>query len=326
MSVFIQNDETNTYKEHELDMSPSDTAFLQSELWQKIQTAEGKKTMRVGDALVVEVSLPFQLGHYWYVPRYPMKSDASGWKQIRAEALKQNVWWIRVEPATDNLLSEIKQHFTDQVICPVADVQPRETLSIDLSQSVEEILADMKPKTRYNIGLSTKKGVEVALSREPTDIDAFIRLTGLTAQRSGIRSHGSRHYKTLVNVLGRENGALWIARYKGEVIAALLEVFYADVALYLHGSSSNNYRECMAPFALQWNAIQEAKRRGLRWYDLGGVNTRDSKSSLRGVTRFKQGFAKNPCRRLFSGAFDIILKPSCYRFYVYGQKIMRFLR
>ena len=88
---------------------------------------------------------------------------------------------------------------------------------------------------------------------------------------------------------------LRLAEYQGNVLAANLEIVYGDTATYLHGASSSQDRQVMAPFLLQWEAMRAAKAEGKKSYDLWGANPSSKssfyyKSAWEGITRFKEGF------------------------------------
>lgn len=77
------------------------------------------------------------------------------------------------------------------------------------------------------------------------------------------------------------------------MIAAGIWVFRKDRAIYYYGASSSDAtdRKQMAPYLLQWHAILDAKRAGIRCYDfLGVADPNNPEDSLWGVTRFKERF------------------------------------
>jgi lipid II:glycine glycyltransferase (peptidoglycan interpeptide bridge formation enzyme) len=114
---------------------------------------------------------------------------------------------------------------------------------------------------------------------------------------------------------------------------------YGDTATYLHGATDDEYRNVMAPYLLQWQAIKDAKKAGYKFYDFGGVKTEISNSpnylisnqtqnpnnqidkntryqipdtSWSGITKFKLGFAPETEPIKFPGSFDLIIKPQKY--------------
>jgi lipid II:glycine glycyltransferase (peptidoglycan interpeptide bridge formation enzyme) len=189
----------------------------------------------------------------------------------------------------------------------------------------EELLKQMKSKTRYNIRLAEKRGVNVYQTREKRHQEAFMALVGVTAERDGIRPHPKSYYEAMFATFPSETWELFVAEYEGEVIAANLIIFFGRYATYLHGSSANEHREVMAPYLLQWRAIQEARAHGCRWYDFGGVDTRGEEGSWAGITRFKLGFAPTTEMRKFPGAYDVILNPWRYRWYRALRKLRKII-
>jgi lipid II:glycine glycyltransferase (peptidoglycan interpeptide bridge formation enzyme) len=327
--------------------------FLQSLEWEKFLRALKKSIFRVEKNLFVVENLPLGF-RYAYSPRGPKTSsqfigDGKQWMQeILQEAKKQGCDWIRVEPGSEEELLELQQNIQHSTFnIPISwrkaprDIQPREILVMGINPSEEELLANMKSKTRYNIRLAEKKGVEVITSNDKQYRDRFFELVRETAERAGIRAHERNHYEKLLDALGPEKAILYSAHYKGKVIAVNLMIFYDDLALYLHGGSGNAYRNVMAPFLLQWRAIQDAKKKECRWYDFGGVSTpqkteheirnvehqevskreKTDKKEWEGITRFKQGFCPGTESISFPGTYDIVLSEWKYRVYRGIRKI-----
>ena len=70
-------------------------------------------------------------------------------------------------------------------------------------------------------------------------------------------------------------------------------LFFGNTATYLHGASSDIYRDVMGPFALHWQAMRDAREQGCSFYDFGGVNGATFQSEKwEGITRFKVGFSE----------------------------------
>jgi len=166
---------------------------------------------------------------------------------------------------------------------------PQHTLAIDLSQSEEEMLKKMHPKGRYNIRLAAKKDIQI---EESQDILAFYRILEKTGVRDHFHINPYLHYQSLLNTLSQKNKAkLYLAYVKEQAIAGILVTYIGDTATYFYGSSDHQYRKLMAPYALQWTAITEAKRLGYKHYDfLGIADPGNAKDPLHGVTIFKQKF------------------------------------
>jgi lipid II:glycine glycyltransferase (peptidoglycan interpeptide bridge formation enzyme) len=338
-------------------------SFLQSPEWEQFQQSLGSETFRAGESLFVVHTLPI-VGKYAYCPRGPVgklkikneklkigEGAETGdsllgranveMEEIIVEAKKRGCGWIRIEPNSEENWHSIQKeigslgfnfsffifHFSFSWRKAPRDVQPREILVMDIAKPEEELLAEMKSKTRYNIRLAEKKGVKVIVSKEAKYQERFVELVRETAERAGIRPHTKEHYLKMFETLG-DSVELYNAEYDGKIIASNMMIFVGEGAIYLHGGSSNEHRNVMAPFLLQWRAMQDAKKRGCKWYDFGGVATSDPRPTtydLRqrwgGITKFKQGFCPQTEATQFPGTWDVVLSP--WRCWVYRmlQKI-----
>ena len=213
-----------------------------------------------------------------------------------------------------------------------APVQPKQTLIVDLTQGEDKILAAMHEKTRYNIRLADRKGVRCQVSDlNNHDVEIFWKLLQETAKRDGFRSHPASYYQTMLKVLssssqpplkirggegGVMNTCLWLAYHNQEVVAGAIIGYFGDTVTYLHGASSYKHRALMAPYALHWQIIQEAKERSYKWYDFWGIDEK----KWPGITRFKMGFGGKIID--YPGTFDLPLNKFWYKLYRVGRKIM----
>jgi len=321
-----------------------DGGFLQSLEWRKFQEGVERKTYNVSGnnfyANVIEHRLPL-VGKYFYVPRGPVMSRNTQHATRNTEDLislaKENrAGWIRIEVATDEILESIKCSMKQTLVKAPHDMQPREIFVLDITKSEEELLADMKPKTRYNVRLAEKKGVSLRIAnlREYTnnkDVDEFIRLTKVMAKRNGIVTHSESYYKKMLEVIPKDILKLYIAEYNGKMIAANLVVFYGSTCTYLHGASDDEYRNVMAPYLLQWQQLKDAKKAACLKYDFGGIKTRDTQQATRnnswsGITKFKLGFSPDTKSIEFPGSYDIVVSPMKYWGYRSMQRGKGFLR
>ncbi len=313
--------------------------FLQSDEWMKFQEAVGRKTFCIsGDdfrANIIEHKLPL-VGKYFYVPRGPIfhpegdqplagNQISNKIQEIINLAKKESAGWIRIDIENSRILDLIRKNW--RVVKAPHDMQPREVFVVDISKSEEELLAEMKSKTRYNIKLAEKRDVFVETPRRgvSTYVDEFIRLTRVMAERNKITAHPENYYRKMLETISPDILKLYVAEYQGKIIATNIMVFYEDTAVYLHGASAaaDEYRNVMAPYLLQWQAILDAKKAGCKFYDFGGVNM--SRNSWQGITKFKTGFSPKTKPVEFLGSYDIVLNPLKYNLYRIIQKVKSFL-
>ncbi len=191
------------------------------------------------------------------------------------------------------------------------DVQPPDTVVIDLRSSEQEIIASMHKKSRYNIRLAERKEVIVE-EVEPTEIGRWYELYRETAKRDRIAIHSRAYYERLFE-LTREPEApqvrLYFATHGSDLLAGIIVVHYGGGATYLYGASSNEKRSLMPNYALQWRAMSDARRSGCAWYDMFGIPPADDPSHpMHGLYRFKVGFGGTLVHRL--GCWDVLVRPA----------------
>ncbi len=169
--------------------------------------------------------------------------------------------------------------------------QPRSTWILDLEPDLDTLLSNMKSKTRYNIRLAEKRGVEV-VDGTAENLDDFYKLYIETGQRDGFFILPKQMYARAFEIYwGLGQFRLLLAVYKGKPIAAVTLVHVGSQVWYLYGASTNEHREVMAPHLLQWEAIKWAKSRGAERYDFRGVpDVLAEDQEMYGVYRFKSGF------------------------------------
>lgn len=298
--------------------------FLQSSEWSEFQASTGKKVVNfVIDNVPVqgfEHSLSF-LGKYLYIPRF--KTSDLRLKDIIEYVKKSDYIFLRMEPLEEFPISNFQ-------FSVVKNRQPQTTLVLDVNKSEEELLSCMHTKTRYNIRLAEKKGITISQEK---NIDNFWNLNLETKERDEFKSHEKKYYEKM---LESNLSYQFTAFFEGKPIASNIILIYKNTGTYLHGASSNKYRDLMAPYLLQWEGIKLAKSQGCSYYDFWGVAPQltegrgqatcfnnfcwEVNHKWTGVTRFKAGFGGQV--KEYPGGCDIILKPFFYKLYKLIKKIL----
>lgn len=212
-------------------------------------------------------------------------------------------------------------------------IQYRNTVLVDLQEDEDQMLARMKSKTRYNIRLSGRKGIQIRLGGE-SDLSSLYRMYAETSQRAGFAIRDEHYYLTLWKLFlgdggGEGSGPVAqpiIAEYEGDLVAGAVIFKFGDRAWYLHGMSRLEHSDKMAPHLIQWEAMRWAKGQGCKTYDMWGAPDRFDKSdSLWGVYRFKRGFGGQVS--LTIGAWDYPARSVLYALYSrWLPKILGILR
>lgn len=206
-----------------------------------------------------------------------------------------------------------------------SDILPPDTLIVDIDRDDEAILASMKPKTRYNVRLSDKRGV---LVREggPRDLGTWLDLHAATAARKGLKAYPAEHFSPLTEPSSKASDAmprLLLAEQDGSALAAMFVLTSGGRATYLHGASADHGRQVMAPYALQWAAMRLARDEGCSSYDLFGVPpTPNSSHPMHGLYAFKTGFGGDMVHR--QGAWDWPYDEARYQGYLASESSSSF--
>jgi lipid II:glycine glycyltransferase (peptidoglycan interpeptide bridge formation enzyme) len=307
--------------------------LLQTGEWGELKSSFGWKSCRlIKDNSGVQVlfrGLPggFSLG---YIPKGPV---GECWKdllpEIDALCREQKAIFLKVEPDVWDDKNCFQDIFESKDWKRSHPIQPRRTIFIPISGSEEEILAAMKQKTRYNIHLAEKKGIEVKIA---DDLEAFQQMMKITGNRDGIGVHVQSYYQKAYDLFHPAGKCdLLFAYYDGKPIAGLMLFVQGKTAWYLYGASTEVERNRMPTYLLQWEAIRWAKSKGCLEYDLWGIPDQDedelekvftakaSHDGLWGVYRFKRGFGGNIRRTI--GAWDRIYYPALYGIYSQMMKL-----
>jgi lipid II:glycine glycyltransferase (peptidoglycan interpeptide bridge formation enzyme) len=195
------------------------------------------------------------------------------------------------------------------------NILPTNTIFLDLRKSKQTLMAEMRPKTRYNIRLAERKGVTVRVGGFD-DLPIWNDLYSQTCRRNRLFHHRETHFKDLLgidrSIFDSNTGVRFlIAQAEKTPLAAMFLVFSGKRATYLYGASASVKRNLMATYALQWRAIQEAKAAGCLEYDLFGVSpSADPSHPLYGLYRFKRGFGGELYHRM--GCWDYPLDENDY--------------
>jgi len=222
-------------------------------------------------------------------------------------------------PRADTVATELA---AEGWIISAEQVQFKNTMSLDLRLSPEELLARMKQKTRYNIRLATRKGVNVRPGVS-SDLNLLYRMYAETSLRDGFTIRNENYYLNLWHkFMEAQMAEPLIAEVDGEPVAAIVIFRFAGRAWYMFGMSSEAHRNKMPNYLLQWEAILRAKDVGCVEYDLWGAPDEFVESNqLWGVYRFKEGLGGEVVR--YIGAWDLPLNNLFYR--LYTQMIPRLL-
>lgn len=197
-------------------------------------------------------------------------------------------------------------------------IQFRNTMTIDLLQDEEALLAAMHSKTRYNIRLAGRKGVRIRRGGMD-DMDVLYAMYDETAQRDGFIIRPALYYRDAWGSFVEAGlGQPLIAEVDGQAVAGLILFRFAQCAYYFYGMSRDLHRDKMPNYLLQWEAMRWARAAGCATYDLWGApDTLDESEQMHGVYRFKKGLGARFVSQL--GAWDYTALRPLYWLYAVAR-------
>lgn len=271
-----------------------------------------------------------------YVPRGPLFSgdpriDALLLDDLMRLGRRRRAVFVRLEPnlAEDNpRAAALHQLLTGRAMQPMAPIQPRSTIHLDLMPEPERLLAGMSKGHRADIKRAAREGVTVREGDSSADLDAFYAIMQETGARARFAIHARAYYASVMELFG-DAVRLWLAERNGATVATAMTAAWGATAIYLYSGSTTEGLRCGAQHAIQWNAIQWARARGAARYDFWGIpdalgqaaaaadpaararlEAEAEHDPLYGVYRFKKGFGGRTIRHL--PAYDCVRIPLLY--------------
>ena len=278
--------------------------------------AEDEEKNIIGSLCVWIRKIPI-FGNIMYAPRGPvcdvhdlaiLKQLTDGAKEL---AKKYKAIVLRIEPDVES---------DDQVFRDIVT-----NLGYHIKgKTEEEVMAGFHQKWRYNIRLAGRKGVTV---KEGTreDLKEFHKIMMETGARDGFIIRPLEYFEKMYDNLAPNHMKLLMAYYEGKPISGVIPIFYGNKTWYLYGASSNEHRNLMPNYLLQWEMIKMAIARHDAIYDFRGVSgVVDETHPQYGLYRFKKGFGGKFTE--FLGEIYIPYKPLTYKLYKFSEKLFRNLR
>ncbi len=301
---------------------------LQSPEWGEFRKKTGVKVV-TSEGLQLTIHriphLPWTIG---YLPKGPLPTSKMLSKLAKI-GREENCIFIQLEPAV------IKTHNSELIthnlgLRPAArPLFTKNTFQLDLTQSEEELLKNMHPKTRYNIRVAQKHGVEVTEDNSDKAFETYLKLTRETTTRQKFYAHNEEYHQKMWQALKPTGIAhLLLAYYSPKTsnlkpipLVAWIVFIYDGVLYYPYGASSDKYREVMASNLMMWEAIKFGKRMSCHTFDMWGSlgPNPDKNDPWYGFHRFKEGYGGKLVE--FMGSFDLVINPFPYQFYKITDKL-----
>lgn len=305
--------------------SHDEANFLQSWYWGEFHKKLGKEIQRIGfyknnklSGVIQAVLENAKRGKYLTIAGGPIidwkdkNFIRSVFSEIKNIAQENDCVFVRIRPqlVEDNFSIKIfkKFGFRSSPMHLTADL----TSQLDITKTEEELLIAMRKATRYEIKKAEKLGIKITTSRDEKQIKKFYELQLKTARRQRFVPFGYEFLKQQFKVFfDADKALLFTATFENKILAQAFIIFYGQEAVYHYGVSTEDGRKYPGAYLLQWEAIKEAEKRGIKKYNFWGVAPVDNKNHrFSGVSLFKRGFGGEDVQYLH--AQDLVINGPRY--------------
>lgn len=303
---------------------------LQSWEWGEFKKKTGTRVERIGffdnGKLVkgLQVSfheVPIFKQMVGYFPKGEMP-DGDQLKTLEQLAKKYNALFIKMEPdvaekvGVPSAHESIHQFLTEHNAEPGRPLFTKFTFQIDLKQSEEKLSANLKGKTRYNINVAIKKGVQIYENTSQEGMNQYIEILRETTKRQGFYAHTPEYFQKMWDAMG-SSGIMRIfnAVYDNTVLVSWIVFVFNGVLYYPYGASRSVHREVMASNLMMWEMIRFGQRQGCHTFDLWGSLGPDpnSRHPWFGFHKFKEGYGGDLMQ--FLGSYDVVYNFPIYKLF-----------
>ncbi len=303
---------------------------LQSFAWGEFRKKTGVAVERIGifdnETLVSGFQVTFHpIPHTPYTAGYLPKGlmpDEQMLAAIRDIGKRHNALFVKLEPNVSANVNNPSAHdvvanFLESHGCVAGrPLFTKYTFLLDLTPSEEDLLAKMRPKTRYNINLAKKKGVAVVEDSTNDGLVDYLRVLTETTKRQKFYAHDTTYFQKMWDTLA-PTGMMHIfkAMYEGKALTVWIVFTFNGKLYYPYGASSRENKDVMASNLMMWEVIKFGKKEGCASFDMWGSlgPDPDPKDPFYGFHRFKEGYGGVLTQ--YVGTFDYVINPQYYKLF-----------
>lgn len=337
----ILNGDPKEYTEYIRKMNAD---FSQTLEWAKVKNDWGHIYFVIKDNDVIKGAgsiltrkLPLVGKNFMYCPRGPVMDfkDTGTIKffveQMKHLAKKYDAIMLKIDPDVEISEQEAVINLRNvgfaqkPLTLNFEGIQPRFVSRLDVTPELDDVILGFHHKTRYNIRLAERKGVQVRVGQRE-DLKRFHEIMEETGLRDNFVVRSLAYFQKMWdNLVEPGYLRLYVAEYEGQMLSGAISILFGNKCWYLYGASSNTLRNLMPNYLLQWEMIKWGKEAGCDIYDFRGISgDLDSSNPLYGLFRFKKGFNGNYTE--FIGEFDLVFNPLMYKLWDVGVPLMKKVR
>ncbi|OGV96602.1 hypothetical protein A2W24_01420 [Microgenomates group bacterium RBG_16_45_19] len=308
---------------------------LQSRAWGNFRENNGVSLERLigfeGNRMINQMQvtfhpipkLPYMIGYY---PKgsWPDESALQALKEI---GKREKAIFVKLEPDVsvppyqETDLNQLQEFLLKHGCRSGRPLFTPYSFIIDLTKSEDELIVEMKAKTRYNVKVAMKHGVQVVEDSSDQGFNEYLELLSLTTKRQKFFAHTQQYQRQMwQHMKGAGMAHLLKATYQGETMVVWVLFKLGQRLFYPYGASSRKHREVMASNLLMWEAMRWGKKSGCTSFDLWGSlgPQADPKDPWYGFHKFKEGYGGILAK--FVGSYDLVIDAKLYKLFRIGDR------
>ena len=297
-----------------------ETNFLQSPAWAKVNELTGSKVITEdfgGKGYALLIVRDAKRGRYLEVPCGPLldwQSEATAkviLARIREIAKENHCVFVRIRPQLERTPENLKLLKTLGLRPSPMHLAAEHTVMIDLTKTEEELLADMRRQTRYEVKRAEKQEIVVRTNNSEKIFREFHTVQAETAKRKGfippsldmlLAEHRGLGDHATINIASTAE--------KAPIAYGLIVTCGKEADYYEAASTELNYR-LPGAYALIWQVMRDMKTAGFERLNLWGIAPPNQPHHrYAGVTTFKTGFGG--VKYEFVPAHDLVISKPKY--------------
>lgn len=274
--------------------------FLQSPAYDKMNELLGAKVIEEdfgGKGRALMIVRDAKRGRYLEIPCGPLldykdkKTVKVVFEKIAEIAKKEKCVFVRVRPQLINTPENLQLLADLGLKKSPMHLAAEHTVIIDLTKPEDELLANMRRQTRYEVRRAAKQGITVEKSQSEEIFKEFRKVQAETAKRQGFVPPNLRTLMAEREAFG-DNIAIYVAKTdEGKPIAYGMIIKDGKEGDYYEAASTELNRKMPGAYALLWQVMKDLKAEGYERFNLWGIAPAGQPNHrYAGVTTFKTGF------------------------------------
>src|SRR5260221_596453 len=187
-----------------------------------------------------------------YFPKGDMP-DEEQLSALQQLGKRHNAVFVKMEPNvghtvdSTSALPQVADFLTKNGAVPGKPLFTKYTFQLGLMPTEDELFAGLSTKTRYNVNLAFKKGVQIFENTTPEGMEQYLKILAETTKRQGFYAHSPEYFRQMWEMLGK-SGMIHIfeAVYQNEVLVSWIMLVFYGVLYYPYGASRDHHRDVMA--------------------------------------------------------------------------------